>query len=169
MLPFPSCGTALMSHPPLRGRGAVWLWWFPSEGFECCCSPFAVLPSLLDRLGDSKDSVREQDQTLLLKIMEQAANPQVCFTALCGVWERSCLKWSCLSISVVGVLVLCVDVNFLLSLLSECSPMAVSNALVSLWLCYEWFICENAIEWLGGQGLHGSVWMLLGFIKEQSV
>uniref|UniRef100_A0A663N3R8 Cytoplasmic linker associated protein 1 n=1 Tax=Athene cunicularia TaxID=194338 RepID=A0A663N3R8_ATHCN len=36
-----------------------------------------VLPSLLDRLGDSKDSVREQDQTLLLKIMEQAANPQV--------------------------------------------------------------------------------------------
>ncbi|KAM6307278.1 CLIP-associating protein 1 isoform 7-T7 [Aegotheles albertisi] len=40
-----------------------------------------VLPSLLDRLGDSKDSVREQDQTLLLKIMEQAANPQY-------VWER---------------------------------------------------------------------------------
>uniref|UniRef100_A0A8C4KH92 Cytoplasmic linker associated protein 1 n=1 Tax=Dromaius novaehollandiae TaxID=8790 RepID=A0A8C4KH92_DRONO len=36
-----------------------------------------VLPSLLDRLGDSKDLVREQDQTLLLKIMEQAANPQV--------------------------------------------------------------------------------------------
>lgn len=96
-----------------------------------------MLPSLLDRLGDSKDSVREQDQTLLLKIMEQAANPQVCFKALCGVGERSCLKWSCLSISVVGVLVLCVDVNFLLSLLSECSPMAVSNALVSLWLCYE--------------------------------
>uniref|UniRef100_A0A8B9N260 Cytoplasmic linker associated protein 1 n=1 Tax=Accipiter nisus TaxID=211598 RepID=A0A8B9N260_9AVES len=40
-----------------------------------------VLPSLLDRLGDSKDSVREQDQTLLLKIMEQAANPQY-------VWDR---------------------------------------------------------------------------------
>ncbi|XP_023787033.1 CLIP-associating protein 1 isoform X19 [Cyanistes caeruleus] len=39
------------------------------------------LPSLLDRLGDSKDSVREQDQTLLLKIMEQAANPQY-------VWDR---------------------------------------------------------------------------------
>lgn len=39
-----------------------------------------VLPSLLDRLGDSKDSVREQDQALLLKIMEQAANPQV--------WQR---------------------------------------------------------------------------------
>ncbi|XP_069717516.1 CLIP-associating protein 1 isoform X3 [Phaenicophaeus curvirostris] len=40
-----------------------------------------VLPSLLDRLGDSKDSVREQDQALLLKIMEQAANPQY-------VWDR---------------------------------------------------------------------------------
>ncbi|XP_063144869.1 CLIP-associating protein 1 isoform X2 [Candoia aspera] len=40
-----------------------------------------VLPSLIDRLGDSKDSVREQDQTLLLKIMEQAANPQY-------VWDR---------------------------------------------------------------------------------
>uniref|UniRef100_A0A670K9C7 Cytoplasmic linker associated protein 1 n=1 Tax=Podarcis muralis TaxID=64176 RepID=A0A670K9C7_PODMU len=36
-----------------------------------------VLPSLIDRLGDSKDSVREQDQALLLKIMEQAASPQV--------------------------------------------------------------------------------------------
>ena len=44
-----------------------------------------MLPSLLDRLGDSKDSVREQDQTLLLKIMEQAANPQVCLSALCSL------------------------------------------------------------------------------------
>ncbi|XP_047670627.1 CLIP-associating protein 1a isoform X7 [Tachysurus fulvidraco] len=40
-----------------------------------------VLPSLIDRLGDSKDQVRDQDQTLLLKIMEQAANPQY-------VWDR---------------------------------------------------------------------------------
>ncbi|XP_028927069.1 CLIP-associating protein 1 isoform X21 [Ornithorhynchus anatinus] len=40
-----------------------------------------VLPSLIDRLGDAKDSVREQDQTLLLKIMEQAASPQY-------VWDR---------------------------------------------------------------------------------
>ncbi|XP_030066278.1 CLIP-associating protein 1 isoform X1 [Microcaecilia unicolor] len=40
-----------------------------------------VLPSLLDRLGDSKDSVREQDQTLLLKIMELSAPPQY-------VWDR---------------------------------------------------------------------------------
>ncbi|KAL8183139.1 UNVERIFIED_CONTAM: CLIP-associating protein 1 [Gekko kuhli] len=40
-----------------------------------------VLPSLLDRLGDAKDLVREQDQALLLKIMEQAANPQY-------VWDR---------------------------------------------------------------------------------
>ncbi|XP_041119934.1 CLIP-associating protein 1-A-like isoform X16 [Polyodon spathula] len=40
-----------------------------------------VLPSLIDRLGDAKDQVRDQDQTLLLKIMEQAANPQY-------VWDR---------------------------------------------------------------------------------
>ncbi|XP_072542237.1 CLIP-associating protein 1a [Salminus brasiliensis] len=40
-----------------------------------------VLPSLIDRLGDSKDQVRDQDQTLLLKIMDQAANPQY-------VWDR---------------------------------------------------------------------------------
>ncbi|XP_068447016.1 CLIP-associating protein 1-B-like isoform X10 [Clinocottus analis] len=40
-----------------------------------------VLPSLIDRLGDSKDPVRDQDQVLLLKIMDQAANPQF-------VWER---------------------------------------------------------------------------------
>ncbi|XP_038645962.1 LOW QUALITY PROTEIN: CLIP-associating protein 1a [Scyliorhinus canicula] len=40
-----------------------------------------VLPSLIDRLGDAKDPVREQDQILLLKIMELAATPQY-------VWER---------------------------------------------------------------------------------
>nr|XP_020462245.1 CLIP-associating protein 1 isoform X8 [Monopterus albus] len=40
-----------------------------------------VLPSLIDRLGDAKDQVRDQDQTLLLKIMEQAATPQY-------IWDR---------------------------------------------------------------------------------
>ncbi|XP_041806685.1 CLIP-associating protein 1a isoform X8 [Chelmon rostratus] len=40
-----------------------------------------VLPSLIDRLGDAKDQVRDQDQILLLKIMEQAATPQY-------VWDR---------------------------------------------------------------------------------
>ncbi|KAG9470338.1 hypothetical protein GDO78_018084 [Eleutherodactylus coqui] len=40
-----------------------------------------VLPSLIDRLGDAKDSVREQDQTLLIKIMEHASSPQY-------VWDR---------------------------------------------------------------------------------
>ncbi|XP_068185910.1 CLIP-associating protein 1a isoform X18 [Antennarius striatus] len=40
-----------------------------------------VLPSLIDRLGDSKDQVRDQDQSLLLKIMEQSATPQY-------VWDR---------------------------------------------------------------------------------
>uniref|UniRef100_A0A8C1GGQ5 Cytoplasmic linker associated protein 1a n=1 Tax=Cyprinus carpio TaxID=7962 RepID=A0A8C1GGQ5_CYPCA len=36
-----------------------------------------VLPSLIDRLGDAKDQVRDHDQTLLLKIMELAATPQL--------------------------------------------------------------------------------------------
>lgn len=40
-----------------------------------------VLPNLIDRLGDAKDSVREQDQALLLKIMEQSCSPQY-------VWDR---------------------------------------------------------------------------------
>ncbi|XP_016410192.1 CLIP-associating protein 1-like isoform X7 [Sinocyclocheilus rhinocerous] len=40
-----------------------------------------VLPSLIDRLGDAKDQVRDHDQTLLLKIMEQAATPQY-------IWDR---------------------------------------------------------------------------------
>ncbi|XP_032423939.1 CLIP-associating protein 1a isoform X20 [Xiphophorus hellerii] len=40
-----------------------------------------VLPSLMDRLGDARDQVREQDQVLLLKIMEHAASPQY-------VWDR---------------------------------------------------------------------------------
>lgn len=31
----------------------------------------------MDRLGDAKDQVRDQDQALLLKVMDQAANPQV--------------------------------------------------------------------------------------------
>lgn len=44
-----------------------------------------MLPSLIDRLGDAKDSVREQDQALLLKIMDQAANPQVSPGCSCEV------------------------------------------------------------------------------------
>lgn len=63
-----------------RAEGLCHCYSFFPEVFECSCFLSLVLPSLLDRLGDSKDSVREQDQTLLLKIMEQAANPQVCST-----------------------------------------------------------------------------------------
>ncbi|XP_053899790.1 CLIP-associating protein 1 isoform X12 [Malaclemys terrapin pileata] len=47
-----------------------------------------VLPSLLDRLGDAKDSVREQDQALLLKIMEQATNPQYVWDRLLGGFKH---------------------------------------------------------------------------------
>ncbi|KAM7176684.1 CLIP-associating protein 2 isoform 5-T5 [Macrochelys suwanniensis] len=40
-----------------------------------------VLLSLIDRMGDAKDQVREQAQTLILKLMEQAAPP------MC-IWDR---------------------------------------------------------------------------------
>uniref|UniRef100_S4RNG7 TOG domain-containing protein n=1 Tax=Petromyzon marinus TaxID=7757 RepID=S4RNG7_PETMA len=41
----------------------------------------SIVPVLLDRLGDTKDQVRDQTQTLLLALMEQCAPPQF-------VWER---------------------------------------------------------------------------------
>ncbi|XP_053084612.1 CLIP-associating protein 2 isoform X29 [Pangasianodon hypophthalmus] len=40
-----------------------------------------VVPALVDRLGDGKDQVRDQAQTLILKLMEEAATPMY-------VWER---------------------------------------------------------------------------------
>ncbi|XP_030202356.1 CLIP-associating protein 2 isoform X44 [Gadus morhua] len=40
-----------------------------------------VVPALVDRLGDSKDQVRENSQTLILRCMEQTASPMY-------VWER---------------------------------------------------------------------------------
>ncbi|XP_067111384.1 CLIP-associating protein 2 isoform X6 [Osmerus mordax] len=40
-----------------------------------------VVPALVDRLGDSKDQVREQSQALILRCMEQTASPMY-------VWER---------------------------------------------------------------------------------
>uniref|UniRef100_A0A8C5BVA5 Cytoplasmic linker associated protein 2 n=1 Tax=Gadus morhua TaxID=8049 RepID=A0A8C5BVA5_GADMO len=42
---------------------------------------FKVVPALVDRLGDSKDQVRENSQTLILRCMEQTASPMY-------VWER---------------------------------------------------------------------------------
>lgn len=75
-----------------RAEGFCHCYSFFPEGIECSCFLSLVLPSLLDRLGDSKDSVREQDQTLLLKIMDQAANPQVCSTALHNMSHWLCKK-----------------------------------------------------------------------------
>ncbi|XP_053531142.1 CLIP-associating protein 2 isoform X20 [Ictalurus punctatus] len=40
-----------------------------------------VVPALVDRLGDGKDQVRDQAQTIILKMMEEAATPMY-------VWER---------------------------------------------------------------------------------
>lgn len=36
-----------------------------------------VLPAVIDRLGDSKDQVRDMAQQLLLKLMMPASTPQV--------------------------------------------------------------------------------------------
>lgn len=47
----------------------------------------------MDRLGDAKDQVRDQDQALLLKIMDQAANPQVLSHLLCSVFYISDLYY----------------------------------------------------------------------------
>lgn len=40
----------------------------------------AVLPALVDRLGDGKDQVRENSQALILRCMEQTAAPMVRWT-----------------------------------------------------------------------------------------
>ncbi|KAM5152448.1 CLIP-associating protein 1 isoform 4-T4 [Mantella aurantiaca] len=47
-----------------------------------------VLPSLIDRLGDAKDSVREQDQSLLLKIMELSTSPQFLWDRMLGGFKH---------------------------------------------------------------------------------
>lgn len=60
---------------------------------------FPVLPSLIDRLGDAKDQVRDQDQVLLLKIMEQAASPQV--------YTHTHTRTHCSADDVAAVLLLC--------------------------------------------------------------
>ncbi|XP_077473784.1 CLIP-associating protein 1a isoform X17 [Stigmatopora argus] len=47
-----------------------------------------ALPSLIDRLGDSKDQVREQDQALLLRIMEEVASPQYLWDRMLGGFKH---------------------------------------------------------------------------------
>lgn len=49
----------------------------------------SVLPSLNDRLGDAKDQVRDQAQALLLKIMDQAATPQVYLPLLARCYRHN--------------------------------------------------------------------------------
>ncbi|XP_064409179.1 CLIP-associating protein 2 isoform X3 [Latimeria chalumnae] len=49
------------------------------DRFRTCLAN--VLPVLIDRLGDSKDQVRDQTQGLILKLIEQAAPPMY-------VWDR---------------------------------------------------------------------------------
>ncbi|XP_063790071.1 CLIP-associating protein 1 isoform X7 [Pseudophryne corroboree] len=47
-----------------------------------------VLQSLIDRLGDAKDSVREQDQALLIKIMEFSPSPQYLWDRMLGGFKH---------------------------------------------------------------------------------
>lgn len=49
-----------------------------SHALSSCPSLYcAVLPALVDRLGDGKDQVRENSQALILRCMEQTASPMV--------------------------------------------------------------------------------------------
>ncbi|KAA8585903.1 hypothetical protein FQN60_007472, partial [Etheostoma spectabile] len=54
-----------------------------SVSLSLCPSLFlsVVLPALVDRLGDGKDQVRENSQTVILRCMEQTASPMY-------VWEK---------------------------------------------------------------------------------
>ncbi|CAH1241550.1 CLASP1 [Branchiostoma lanceolatum] len=45
-----------------------------------------VLPPLIDRLGDSKDQVREQAQELILRLMEPVSSPQYVFERMMGAF-----------------------------------------------------------------------------------
>lgn len=38
---------------------------------------FLVIVALIDRMGDAKDKVRDEAQTLILKLMDQVAPPMV--------------------------------------------------------------------------------------------
>lgn len=40
-------------------------------------SLFLVIVALIDRMGDAKDKVRDEAQTLILKLMDQVAPPMV--------------------------------------------------------------------------------------------
>uniref|UniRef100_A0A4W3JU44 Cytoplasmic linker associated protein 2 n=1 Tax=Callorhinchus milii TaxID=7868 RepID=A0A4W3JU44_CALMI len=51
------------------------------HSFWFCTLFSTVIPALVDRLGDSKDQVREQSQNILLRLMDQAASPQF-------IWDR---------------------------------------------------------------------------------
>ncbi|XP_071101291.1 CLIP-associating protein 1-like isoform X17 [Haliotis cracherodii] len=48
----------------------------------------SVLPAVIDRLGDSKDQVREKAQDLLLKLMMPASSPQYVFERLTGAFSH---------------------------------------------------------------------------------
>lgn len=43
--------------------------------FPPCLS--LVIVALIDRMGDAKDKVRDETQTLILKLMDQVASPMV--------------------------------------------------------------------------------------------
>ncbi|XP_070175260.1 CLIP-associating protein 1-like isoform X3 [Littorina saxatilis] len=47
-----------------------------------------VLPSVIDRLGDAKDQVRDQAQQLLLKLMMPASSPQYVFERMSGAFTH---------------------------------------------------------------------------------
>lgn len=106
------------------------LFWMNSSMFLSVVSP-SVLPSLIDRLGDAKDQVRDHDQTLLLKIMEQSTTPQVPTHTHTLVWERSFLLWDQDLINSEGDFLLCVII-IIIKLTTELLQLLL---LSNLWCC----------------------------------
>ena len=66
------------------------------------------MPRLIDRLGEYKDQVQDQDQALLLKIMDQAAEPQVLLQTCADIDHLQIFGWRP---QVVCVSSVCVGMN----------------------------------------------------------
>ncbi|XP_061432469.1 LOW QUALITY PROTEIN: CLIP-associating protein 1-like [Lethenteron reissneri] len=123
----------------------------------------SIVPVLLDRLGDTKDQVRDQTQTLLLALMEQCAPPQFVWERLVPgfkhknnrVREGTCL---CLTttVSTFGAkcLTLSKMVPFLCSLLEDANGQVRDAALGSLVEIYRHVGEKVRADLAKGKGIH---------------
>ncbi|RXM34177.1 CLIP-associating protein 2 [Acipenser ruthenus] len=101
----------------------------------------AVLPALIDRLGDAKDQVREQSQNLILKLMDQAAPPMYVWDRLCTGFKHKnfrCREGVCLcliaSINMYGAKPLTLNklMPFLCTLLGDSNNQVRETAIMAV-------------------------------------